>query len=275
MMKNICRVLKPLSVSVFLLLGACGRTYWLAKYDHDIRSAGRAVEAARNDAGRAGAYSERGRAYSEKARYSKSFKLISAEEYTRLFGLAISDHDRAVALAPAAAGVYLNRGLTFYDRAALEAVSSTERAAFFGSAMADFTSAIARDERTELAFDMRGLIYIQTGDYTRAINDFAREAKLDPHIGNMRLAEAYCGRASSYQMKKAYDLAIADYSKALVLGAPSDGCDCDPYAPLAWNYYQKKEYDKSWDIVLKAQSAKRWIPPEFLADLKKASGRDR
>jgi hypothetical protein len=39
-----------------------------------------------------------------------------------LFGLAIQDHDQAIALDPAKAETYYNRGQAYYDRAALETV---------------------------------------------------------------------------------------------------------------------------------------------------------
>ena len=71
-------------MSQYLYLRGCER---------DIKHATRAIEAARDDAQRAAGYAQRGRAYSEKARYSRSFKLIPADEYGRLFGLAVRDHD--------------------------------------------------------------------------------------------------------------------------------------------------------------------------------------
>ena len=71
----------PLYVSVLLLLGllfgSCGPSYFLASYERDISSSTRAIETARDDAHRAAAYTKRGSAYSEKARYSRTFKLIS------------------------------------------------------------------------------------------------------------------------------------------------------------------------------------------------------
>ena len=63
---------------------------------------------------------QRGSAYSEKARYCRAFKLISADEYGRLFGLAVKDHDQAIVLDPGSAEAYFSRGQTYYDRAALE-----------------------------------------------------------------------------------------------------------------------------------------------------------
>ena len=58
------------------------------------------IETSRDDAHRAAAYSKRGSAYSEQARYSRASKLISSDEYGRLFRLAIQDQDQAIALDP-------------------------------------------------------------------------------------------------------------------------------------------------------------------------------
>jgi hypothetical protein len=41
------------------------------------------------------------------------------------------------------------------------------------------------------------------------------------------------------------------------------------------SYYFKKEYDKSWDDIRKAQDLGYKIPAEFLDDLRKASGREK
>ena len=125
-MKALLNIARPLYVSVLLLLGVllggCGQSWYLAGYERDISSATRAIETARDDAHRAAAYSKRGSAYSEKARYSRAFKLMSSDEYGRLFGLAIQDHDQAIALEPANAEADFSRGKTYYDRAALETV---------------------------------------------------------------------------------------------------------------------------------------------------------
>ena len=106
--ESMWKIARPLSVSVplllVLLLGGCAQmsqSLYLAGYDRDISSSTRDIEAARDDAHRAVAYTKRGDAYSEKARYSRACKLISPDEYARLFGLAIKDHDQAIALDPA------------------------------------------------------------------------------------------------------------------------------------------------------------------------------
>src|ERR1700681_4613783 len=92
------KIARPLYVLLLLglLLGGCGPSFYLASYERDIHSCARAIESARDDAHRAAAYTKRGSAYSEKARYSRAFKLIPPDEYDRLFGLAVKDHDREI-----------------------------------------------------------------------------------------------------------------------------------------------------------------------------------
>src|ERR1039457_5628885 len=76
-MKALSNIARPLCVSVVLLFAGCSQ---MELYERDISSSRRAIKSARDDAHRAAAYSKRGSAYSEKARYSRAFKLIPAEE---------------------------------------------------------------------------------------------------------------------------------------------------------------------------------------------------
>ena len=266
-----------------LFLAGCtriARSLYLGSYDRDISSATKAIESARDNAQRAEAYAKRGSAYSEKARYSKAFKLISADEYDRLFGHAVKDHDQAIALDPSAEAYY-TRGVTYYDRANLEAVvdgrlmgSAADRKAWFDPATADFKKATERDSRLYLAWDRLGMIHETTGELDQAISDYTQEMALNP-LGRSRLADAYCtrGGSSSSQKEKKYDAAIADYEKSIELGATADGCSCDPYNPLLWLYTDGRRYDQAWGIVHTAQKSKKWIAPESLDKLKKESGR--
>ena len=272
-----------LCASVLMLLTGCTRIaqyFHLSSYDRDINAAAKAIASARDNTQRAEAYAQRGSAYSEKARYSKAFKLISADEYDRLFGLAIKDHDQAVALEPAKAELYFTRGRTYYDRANLEAVvdghlmgSDADRKAWFAPAAADFKKAVEIDGKLYLAWDQLGLIHEATGELDEAIRDYTQEMALNP-LGRSRLADAYCSRGGAGQKgKKEEDAAIADYEKSIELGATADGCSCDPYNPLIWLYTKNRRYDQSWEVVHKAQKSKKWIEPEFLDRLKKESGR--
>lgn len=98
--------------------------WYLSQYDHDIWTFGAALQSAKNDVQRAAAYSSRGDAYSEKARYSRTMKLIAGEEYNRLFDLAIQDHHQAIALDSRNAEMYYHRGLAYAAHAALDSCSS-------------------------------------------------------------------------------------------------------------------------------------------------------
>jgi tetratricopeptide (TPR) repeat protein len=235
------------------------QSLYLASYDRDISSSTRAIETARDDAHRAAAYIKRGSAYSEKACYSRAFKLISSDEYDRLFGLAVKDHGRAVALDPASAEVYYSRGQTYYDRAALEVVvngalvgSDATRKAWFDPATADFKKAIEGDGRHYLAWDRLGLVHETTGELDQAISDYSQEMALNP-VGRTRLADAYCTGGSSHPKEKKYDAAIADYEKSIETGATADGCSCDPYNPLLGLYAEGRRYDQGWGVVHKAE----------------------
>jgi tetratricopeptide (TPR) repeat protein len=267
--------------SVLLLLTGCNRiarVFYLSSYDGDISSATKSIDGAHDNAHRAEAYAKRGSAYSEKARYSKAFKLISADEYDRLFGLAVKDHDQAIALDPSAEAYY-TRGVTYYDRANLEAIvdghlmgTEDDRKAWFAPATADFKKATEKDARLYLAWDRLGMIDETTGDFDQAVSNYTQEMALNP-LGRARLADAYCTRGGSTSPKeKRHDAAIADFEKSLDLGATADGCSCDPYNPLIWLYTNGRQYDQAWGIVHKAQNSKKWIAPESLDKLKKESG---
>jgi tetratricopeptide (TPR) repeat protein len=284
-MKSLVNIARSLYVSTllllgFLLLGCSGPSYYLASYERDIDSSTRAIDTARDDAHRADAYSKRGSAYSEKARYSRAFKLISPDEYARLFDLAIKDHDQAIALDPASAEAYFSRGVAYYDRAVLEVVVNGtlvgDKATWnlwFDPAIADFRKATEKDSRHSLAWDRLGLSHETIGELDQAINDYTQEMATDPKLGKSRVANAYCLRGTSNQKEKKYDAAVADYEKAIDLGAAADDWSCDPYNPLFGLYAESRRYDQGWEIVHKARTSGKWIMPELLDRLQKESGR--
>ena len=284
-MKSLVNIARSLYVSTllllgFLLLGCSGPSYYLASYERDIDSSTRAIDTARDDAHRADVYSKRGSAYSEKARYSRAFKLISPDEYARLFDLAIKDHDQAIALDPASAEAYFSRGVAYYDRAVLEVVVNGtlvgDKATWnlwFDPAIADFRKATEKDSRHSLAWDRLGLSHETIGELDQAINDYTQEMATDPKLGKSRVANAYCLRGTSNQKEKKYDAAVADYEKAIDLGAAADDWSCDPYNPLFGLYAESRRYDQGWEIVHKARTSGKWIMPELLDRLQKESGR--
>jgi tetratricopeptide (TPR) repeat protein len=106
--------------------------------------------------------------------------------------------------------------------------------------------------------------YFSEGQYDLAISDYNLALGIHP-----RLVDAYIGRGLAYVQKGEYDFAISDYNIAL---------EISPNNPLAYNnrgraYYLKGDYDKSWEDFEKAQELGYEVPPEFLDELRKASGR--
>jgi tetratricopeptide (TPR) repeat protein len=273
--------LSPLSSLCCLILLAssivfvgCGPNTFLSDRDSDIKDATQAIESARDDGQRAKAYSSRGAAYSEKARFSRISKLIPNEEYERLFDLAIKDHNQAVALNPGDAKVYFNRAQANYDRGALDLVENKDGKTWFDAAALDFEQAIAKDPKNSLALDRLGLTYEQNGQDDKAIQAYTQELAFDP-FAKQRLSDAYCNIGFRHQQHKEYAAAAVAYLKSIEWGTADDhSCPYDPAASLVAFYTtETREYDKAWEMLHQVQKARRWIAPEVIDRLKKDSGR--
>jgi tetratricopeptide (TPR) repeat protein len=212
---------------------------FLSARDGDIRHATHALDRARDDAQRARAYSSRGTAYSEKARYSRIMKLIPHEEYERLFNLAMKDHNQAVALSPADAAVYLNRAQAYYDRGSLDLVEGGGSKAlannpWFDQAALDFEKAAQTDPRNYLALDLLGLTYEQNSQPDKAIEAYTREMALHRRLGKMRLADAYCNIGFGHEQRREFADAAAAYRKSIEFGVADDkSCPVEPWAEIA------------------------------------------
>ncbi len=260
-----------------VLASACTRvaqSHWLEEYEGRASAATRALEAAGDDTARAHALSDRGRAYSERARYSRTMKLVDAPEYERLYGVALADHDRAVALAPADARSHLARGLTQFDRAMLEDGAAPVRASLLEAAAAECSRALEADPANVDALDTRGLVHGARREYDDAIKDFGEVARRDPKHGASRLVSAYCGRARAALEARNGAAAIADFEKAATYAADAaQDCDCQPETSLVALYTEAGDYARAWDAVSRAGRAHHAVDPEALAALQKASGR--
>jgi tetratricopeptide (TPR) repeat protein len=260
-----------LGIALMLANSACDM---VEVYQAQIDRGTRAIEAAASDAARAAAYADRGRAYSNKARLSMLRQRIDRDEYVRLFELAIRDHDRAVALASADANIYLQRGLTHYDRAAQVEGVDSDRTPWFDAARADFSTAVEKDPRQAMANDYLGLVDEQTGRIDEAIADYTRVMALDPRRGRSRLAELHCNRGQAHLQEKRFDLAAVELEKSVELAVAADGCSCEPFNALAYVYVDATgQYDKGWDLVRRARSSGHAIARDYVERLEKATGK--
>jgi tetratricopeptide (TPR) repeat protein len=255
-----------------VLLGGCTRMYqswYVSRYDGEIRRAGQAIAASRNTTQRSAAYAGRADAYAEKARYSRLMKLIAIEEYDKLFDLAVQDYNQAIALDPNNSEMYYRRGNAYYSRAGLDMIYEPHTSVFLAPAKADFSRVVEKNPQNVMALDMLGLTDASMGDWTQAIADFGREAALDPRQ-RFRVSDAYCNRGSGYPREK-YDLAISDLNQAIQIRGASDPCECEPYNPLLAIYLNQREYDKAREVAALAQRSGKWIAPEYLEQLRASS----
>ncbi len=258
-----------------LTFAACGGpAMFLGARDSEIKDATQAIATARDDTQRAKAYSSRGTAYSEKARYSRIMKLIPNDEYERLFDLAIKDHNQAIALNPANPEVYFNRAQAYYDRGSLDLAFNQEGSKkWFDPAASDFEKAAEKDPK-ELTFDRLGLTYESNGEWDKAVQAYTHELTFTS-FGKQRLADVYCDKGFHQEQQKDFAAAAAAFQKSMEFGVADDhSCPVDPFGEMIAFYTNTtREYDKAWELVHQSQKATRWIAPELLAKLKKESAR--
>jgi tetratricopeptide (TPR) repeat protein len=186
-------------------------------------------------------YYSRGTAYSHEGQYDQ----------------AISDYTKALEINPRDAKAYCNRGNAYcrkgqYDRA-----------------ISDYTKALEINPRGPEAYYNRGITRCKKGQHDEAISDFKKAFEINPN--NSRYLEAYVNHEIAYYEDKGqYDQAISDYTKALEINPR----DAKAYINRGRSFYLKREYDKSWEDFKKALDLGEKIPPQFLDDLRKASGRE-
>jgi len=212
---------------------------------------------------------ERGTAYVLKAYYTQAIsefnKVIKinplsvsayirrglAHQLRREYGRAISDYTQAININPRYAQAYYLRGAVYSYQGR------------YGQAASDCTQTINIDPRHAGAYVMRGMICTEQGDLDKATSDWNHLISIDPHD-----AKAHWGLGLVAVLKKNYNLAISYFNKAINID-PQYG---QPYYSRAMVYLDKKEIDKAWKDVYKAQEFGVRVTPEFISDLKKASG---
>ena len=169
-----------------------------------------------------------------------------------LFGCATQQPVQRVIQTQETAEAYLNRGATYSQKGE------------FDKAISNYNKAIELNPKFAVAYLDRGFTYSKLGEDDRAISDYNKAIEINP-----RYAMAFNNRGFTYRKKGDFDRAISDYNKAIEINPR--------YAVAYYNrgraYYLKGEYDKSWEDVKKARDLGYKIPPKFLDDLRKASGR--
>lgn len=111
----------------------------------------------------------------------------------------------------------------------------------------------------------RGNVHRLKGHFEYAIADYTKAVELIP-----RFADAYFYRALAYYLKGDYDQAIADCTKTLAL-EPKYGV---AHYNRALAYYKVGEYPRAWYDLYKAYQMGEQPDPEFVKNLRKATGTD-
>lgn len=156
-------------------------------------------------------------------------------------------------------GIYVNRASMYSNRGEYDkAISNCNYALKLNSNFAE-------------AYYNRGFAYREKGNLGQAIIDFSKAVENNPSD-----AETYNERGIAYMWssdidKGNLDKAIVDFGKAIEI----DPSNARPYNNRGFCYFLKKDYDKAWDDVAKAEELGYKVHEGFLADLKKASGRDK
>jgi tetratricopeptide (TPR) repeat protein len=135
----------------------------------------------------------------------------------------------------------------------------------FDQAIYEYTKAIDIDPNLAKAYDNRGVAYAQEGSLDRAIADFTMAI-----ANNSKDAEAYNNRGHAYDVKGNLSQAIHDYTQAI---------ENNPFYVKAYNnrelvFFKLEKYDQAWSDVHTVEKIGGVLDPNFIKDLKKASGKD-
>lgn len=117
---------------------------------------------------------------------------------------ALGDFDEAIALNPAKATAYFNRGFLFNSLGKFEA------------AIHDFSEAIELLPDYDEAYFQRGNSYRQRGEFQRAIQDYSQAIRINPYC-----IKAYYKRADSRAELGDHPGALTDFSQ-VILRLPKD-----------------------------------------------------
>jgi len=162
--------------------------------------------------------------------------------------------NKSIKINPNVSLAYYSRGAAYFDKKE------------YDNAISDFTKAYEISPTYTDTLIMRGLAYVSKQKYDEAEKDFTQAIKIH------ETPEAYNERGLIYIKKGESDKAIADFTKSIEINSRF----AFPYQWRAVSYFNNKEYNKAWEDQHRAEGLANYKPnEEFIAELKKESGRDK
>ncbi len=245
----------------------------------------------------AGAYNNRGSAYSDKGELDRAIKDYDtaieikpdyANAYNNRgsvysdkgeFDKAIKDYDTAIEIKPDH-DAYINRGSVYSDKGEFDKAIKDYDTAIeikpdhdayinrgivynkkgeFDKAIKDYDTAIEIKPNYAKAYNSRGIAYGEKGELDKAIKDCDMAIEINPNY-----ADAYNNRGFTYQKKDDVDNAIKDYNTAIEL---------DPGMAIAYTnrgeaWLHLKEWDKARTDLMTAKDMGISIIESFQNDYK-------
>lgn len=166
---------------------------------------------------------------------------------------ALADLDRAVSMNQKDDGMLTMRGMLRYE------MKDPQKA------MEDFDKAIAVNPYNYEAYNGRAAICLERNDPDLALKNLNTALLINPkHAG------AYFNRGVTYGYKGQLSKAVSDFTMAIKL----DPKLINAYSNRANVYMHLKQYDKAWNDVRTIEKSGYKMGSEFMAELRKLSGRD-
>lgn len=136
----------------------------------------------------------------------------------------------------------------------------------YETAISNFTWASKRNPAFAEAYFNRGHVYVAVGQLGRGVSDFSKAVEIKPGF-----AEGYIDRGLIHAAMSQYDQAVADFGKAVEI----DPTRPDVYFRRSLACCAKGEYDQAWEDVHKIKSLGLAVPMGYFAYLRAASERQR
>jgi len=136
----------------------------------------------------------------------------------------------------------------------------------YETAISNFTRAFQRNPAFAEAYFNRGHVYIAIGQLGRGVSDFSKAVEI-----KRTFADGYIDRGIIYAAMSQYDQAVSDFSRAVEI----DPTRAEVYFRRSLVSCAQGEYDQAWEDVHKMKSLGLAVPAGYLIHLRAASERKR